>query len=275
MLEGIAQQILPTSTGFAARQTLAVLRKRNLNVAPMLHRVGLSERAFDDTESRISANAQAKLLEYAAEELGDSAFGVHLAQQANLRERRIAILRHVRCKTLGEAVPLYARYCRIVTEGVRLKTRQNQNDTVIEASFVGLSPHQFRQNVEFLLAVNLKGMRENAGRNVRPINVRFAHLRTSNLREFERFFGCPIEYGFSSDPWSFSNETLAMPHLFEDSYLLATLQPFCDQAAKERNTHRDPTVFSREPIAEAASARQSQQISRGRGGGDERANIVS
>ena len=146
---------------------------------------------------------------------------------------------------------------------------------MIEASFVGLSRHQFRQNVEFLLAVNLKGMRENAGRNVRPINVRFAHLRTSNLREFERFFGCPIEYGFSSDQWSFSNETLAMPHLFEDSYLLATLQPFCDQAAKERNTHRDPTVFSREPIAEAASARQSQQISRGRGGGDERANIVS
>jgi AraC-like DNA-binding protein len=236
MFEGIAQQILPTSTGFAARQTLAVLRKRNLDVAALLHRVGLSERAFDDPQSRISASAQAKLLEYAAEELGDSAFGLHLAQQANLREAGLLFYVTSAAKTLGEAVPLYARYCRIVNEAVRLKTRQNQNDTVIEASFVGLSRHQFRQNVEFLLAVNLKGMRENAGRNVRPINVKFAHLRTSNLREFERFFGCPIEYGFSSDQWSFSNETLAMPHLFEDSYLLATLQPFCDQAARERNT---------------------------------------
>ena len=79
-------------------------------------------------------------------------------------------------------------------------------------------------------------MREHAGRNVRPTNVAFAHARSSDLREFERFFGCPVEYGAPTDRWTFSNETLALPLLTGDPYLLETLQPFCDEAAKERNT---------------------------------------
>jgi hypothetical protein len=66
--------------------------------------------------------------------------------------------------------------------------------------------------------------------------VAFAHARNSDLREFERFFGCPVEYGAPSDQWSFSNETLALPLLTGDPNLLGTLQPFCDEAAKERNT---------------------------------------
>ena len=98
MVEDIIRQVLPTATGFAARQAIAVLRKRNIEVAPLLQHVGLSERDLDNRQGRISANAQAKLLECAAEALDDCAFGLHLAQQANLREAGIAILCHLRCK---------------------------------------------------------------------------------------------------------------------------------------------------------------------------------
>jgi AraC-like DNA-binding protein len=139
-------------------------------------------------------------------------------------------------RTLGETLPLYERYCRIVNEAVRVKLLPVQNGVVVEFNFVGLSRHHFRQNAEFVLAANLKGMRENVGRNIRPIRVTFAHPRNSHLPEFERFFGCPVEYGSASDQWSFSNETLAVPLITGDPYLLETLQPFCDQAARERNT---------------------------------------
>jgi Arabinose-binding domain of AraC transcription regulator, N-term/Biotin carboxylase C-terminal domain len=236
MIDGVTQQVLPTATGFAARQAIAVLRKRNIEVAPLLRRVGLSEGDLDNRQRRISANAQAKLLECAAEALGDSAFGLHLAQQANLREAGVLFYVTSAARTLGETLPLYERYCRIVNEAVRVKPLRIQNGLIVEINFVGLSRHHFRQNVEFVLAANLKGMRENVGRNIRPIGVTFAHPRNSNLPEFERFFGCPVEYGSASDQWSFSNETLAVPLVTGDPYLLETLQPFCDQAAKERNT---------------------------------------
>jgi AraC-like DNA-binding protein len=236
MFEGITKQILPTATGFAARQTLAVLRKRNIEVAPLLRRAGLSEHDLENRQRRISANAQAKFLECAAEALGDSAFGLHLAQQANLREAGVLFYVTSAARTLGETLPLYERYCRIVNEAVRVKPLRIQNGLIVEINFVGLSRHHFRHNAEFILAANLKGMRENVGRNIRPIGVTFAHPRNSNLQEFERFFGCPVEYGSASDQWSFSNETLAVPLISGDPYLLQTLQPFCDQAARERNT---------------------------------------
>jgi hypothetical protein len=40
---------------FAAGQAIAVLRRRNIEVAPLLRRVGLSERDFDNRHRRISA----------------------------------------------------------------------------------------------------------------------------------------------------------------------------------------------------------------------------
>src|SRR5208282_5385188 len=64
----------------------------------------------------------------------------------------------------------------------------------------------------------------------------FAFRSPVVLQEFERFFGCPVEYGSASDQWWFSNETLTVPLITGDPYLLETLQPFCDEAARERNT---------------------------------------
>ena len=238
MVEDTTRQVLPTATGFAAKQAIAALGKHKIDVAPLLRRVGLSERDFDNRQLRISAIAQVRLLEYAAEALGDSAFGLHLAQQANLREAGLLFYVTSAARTIGETLLLYERYCRIVNEAVRVKLLPVQNGVVVEFNFVGLSRHHFRQNAEFELAAILKGLREHVGRNVLPIGVTFAHPRNSNLQEFERFFGCPIEYGAASDQWSFSNETLAVPLITGDQYLLETLRPFCDEAARERNSVR-------------------------------------
>jgi hypothetical protein len=54
------RHVLPTVTGIAARLTLAVLKKQNVAVAPLLRRAGLSEHDFDGRQQRISAAPQGK-----------------------------------------------------------------------------------------------------------------------------------------------------------------------------------------------------------------------
>ena len=88
-------QVLPTVTGFAAKQAIAVLRKHNIPTAVLLHRAGLSEQEFaaGDVSSlnyRVSAVGQAKFLHYAAEAMEDSALGLHLAEQADPRDGLMA-----------------------------------------------------------------------------------------------------------------------------------------------------------------------------------------
>jgi hypothetical protein len=108
--------VLPSATGFAARQAIAILRRRDVPIASLLNRAGVSESDIDDPQHRIGAMAEDKLLEYAAETLKDSEFGLHLAQKANPREVGLLFYVASAADDIGDALALAARYCRIVNE---------------------------------------------------------------------------------------------------------------------------------------------------------------
>ena len=139
-------------------------------------------------------------------------------------------------KNFGEAWALFARYCRIVNESARLKISRQPEGAVVEISFVGIPRHRARQITEFQIALALKIFREITGRDIRPIRVACAHVRNADLREIQRAFGCPVEFGAPSDQLEFSNETFALSLVTGDPHLLETLRPFCDEAARARHT---------------------------------------
>ena len=236
MSEEKVRQALPTVTGIAARLTIAVLKKRNVAIAPLLRHAGLSEHDFDGRQRRISAASQAKFLEFAAAVMDDGAFGLHLAEEANPREAGLLFYVPSAANNIGEAVALFARYSRIANEAVRFKPVHATEGIIADISFVGLSRHRAKQVTEFGIALTIKGLREIAGRNIRPAHLSFIHPRNSDLREFESFFGCSVEFGASGDQIAFSNETVVLPLVTEDRHLLETLQPICDAAAQERGT---------------------------------------
>jgi hypothetical protein len=136
MTSGAAGRALPTVTGFAVVQAVAMLRKHNIAVAPLLRAAGLSEpdfgRAAGDqsmTSHRVSAQAQAKFLGYAAEAMDDSAFGLHLAEQADPRDVGILFYVASGAQTIIEALTLLARYFRIVNEAVRVHGEATASDS--------------------------------------------------------------------------------------------------------------------------------------------------
>ena len=114
--EETRRELLPSATGFAARQAIAVLRKHSVPIAPLLKRAGISEDDIDKRQARISALAQGKLLEYAAEALGDNEFGLHLAEHANPREVGLLFYVASAAEDIGEALTLAARYGRMSTK---------------------------------------------------------------------------------------------------------------------------------------------------------------
>jgi AraC-like DNA-binding protein len=234
--EETSRIILPSATGFAARLAIAVLRKHNVPIASLLKRAGVSEDDIDNRQRRISAIAQGKLLEYAAAALSDSEFGLHLAEQANPRQAGLLFYVSSAAETIGDALTLAARYGRIVNEAVRPKLIRSPEGVIVQTKFVGLPRHFAWQNAEFVIAAMVKGLREIAGRDFRPTQVTFTLARHTGLREFERFFGCPVEFSATADQFVLSKETLAIPLVTQDPDLLETLQPICEEAAKERNT---------------------------------------
>ena len=240
MAEETAQRVLPTVTGVrrgASDRGVTKARHRNRPAAAPSWVVGtrLAATDGDPLHHRISAVRQAEFLNYAAEARNDSAFGFHLAEHTDPRDAGILFYVASGAQNLNEALTLFARYFRIVNEAVRLNMTRSPQGLAVEIIFVGLPRHSLRQNAEFGISVLLKALRLIADRNVRPSWAAFAHARNSNLQEFGRFYGCPVEFGASSDLLQFSNESLAIP-LTGDAKLLKALRPFVEMAAKERHT---------------------------------------
>jgi AraC-like DNA-binding protein len=241
-------QGLPTAMGFAAKQAIDALRRRNVATTQVLRDAGISERdlaASGPLNHRVSAVGQSRLLDCAAEAIEDTAFGLHLAEETDPRDAGIIFYAMSAAENLGEALALLDRYSRIANEAARLKLTATPEGLVVEIGFVGLPRPLGRQGAEFLMAVTLRALRELAGRHIRPTRAAFAHARNADLPEYERFFGCPVEFGraagdgVSSDLLEFSNAAVSAPLLTADTKLLKALEPFCDMAAKERRTASD------------------------------------
>jgi AraC-like DNA-binding protein len=242
MEEETSQRGLPTTTGFAAREAIAMLRKHNIATAPLLLRAGLSEHGLaraanegNGLPQRVSAIGQCRFLDYAAEAMDDSGFGLHLAKQIDPRDVGLYFYASSAARDLGEALALFSRYSRIVNEAFRQKVTQGSDGVDIEVEFVGLPKYAARQNMEFVLAGIRTALRTITGSKVTPRSVTFSHNRNSDLREFERFFGCPVEFGAQNTALQISTDALHLPLITADPKLLRVLRPYCDAASKERD----------------------------------------
>ena len=236
MSEPPSATLLPTAKGFAMKHAIEDLAKRGIDASPLLRRAGLPEHGLHSSTLRVPAASQAKFLEYAAEAAGDSAFGLHLAEEMDPRSGGLLFYVASAAPNVEKALALFARYCRIGNESSRLKLEKIPEGLDVEFACVGVPRHRSRQITEFQLASVVRVCRFVTGLNLRPIRVAFAHARNSDLKPFGQFFGCGVEFAASSDRIAFSREALCASLVTEDRYLLETLQPFCEEAAKTRHT---------------------------------------
>lgn len=225
-----------TVSGIAARGALAFLRSRDIDPSPILRRAGLAGYEPNDARRRISAVAQAQFVEYSAQALRDTAFGLHLAQSTNPREAGLLFYVVSAGKDVREAMALFARYSRIVNDGVSVAVVQRSRGATLALRCVGIPRHNCRQNFEFGMALIVKSTREAVGRNINPDAVRLSHARTTDLKEFVRFFNCAIEFGALEDAMDFTDSVLDLPLVTSDRYLLETLRPYCEEATAARQT---------------------------------------
>ena len=226
----------PTAINFAINSAVAVLKRRDIEARPLLNRAGMSDEHVGDPPRRVSAVAQARFLEYAAEALGDDALGLHLAEAGDPRTIGLAFYVGSAARNLGEAMELLARFVCIADESACLKLVRQPDGVALEFKFVGLSRHLLRQQSEYALAMAIKAIRLASGQEVRPARVRIAHVRSIGLRDFVRFFGCPIEFNAPRDQLTFASEALALPLVTADPQLLLALHPICEAATAFANT---------------------------------------
>ncbi len=176
---------------------LDVCSLHGLNSHALLRQVGMDAGALVDSERHISAETLCKLLGLAAQESGNSAFGIQMAQHRQTLDFGIlgVLMRHQ--SNLREIWHAAMQYRKLLNDATVISLETSGELSILRFELLINSQTPQQQACELLAGVIMRTCQAVLGSAWSPREVRFMHAAPLEQYQHKQFFGCPIT--FSSD----------------------------------------------------------------------------
>ena len=229
---------IPSDTGAIARLACARLCEFGKDAAAVLAEAGATtEQAYNDAV-RLEVHKQIRILNLAAEELGDEVLGFHLGRNFNLREIGLVYYVMASSEQLSDALRNAERYSVILNDGFRLHFRQDDRTATIALDYVNVDRHSDRHQIEFWLVTLMRICRQITDSRVAPRHLRVRHRRDAAPAEFRTFFGTDIEFDAETDEIVFPSPVASLPVVGRDNFLNDLLRQYAEEALPRRSPQR-------------------------------------
>jgi AraC-like DNA-binding protein len=194
----------------------------------LLREAKIDERQLRDPDGRIPLAAVERLWRVAASQVPDPAFGLRVGGGTSMRDWGLVGYAAAYSSTLGSALKRFAHYSRVVSDALVVKL-----DTERDATWVRLDVQPalraFRPAVDARLAALMSACREMAGAPVTPLLVQLSYRQPPDVKEYERFFGAPLEFGALASSFLLRSEDLARRLAMADTTLVGYLETLADE----------------------------------------------
>jgi AraC-like DNA-binding protein len=194
----------------------------------LLREAKIDERQLRDADARIPLAAVERLWRVAAGHVSDPAFGLRIGAETSVREWGLVGYAVAYSNTLGSALNRFAHYSRVVSDALVIRI-----DTERDATWVRLDVQPalraFRPAVDTRLAALLSACREMTGAPVTPLLVQLSYREPADVKEYERFFAAPLEFGALASSFLLRSEDLARRLAMADKTLAGYLETLADQ----------------------------------------------
>ena len=224
------------------RQLAQELAKQGYPVRQLLTQAGISERALQGKDARIPFTKNAAFFELAAEATDNTNLGLEFAQSRDTRDAGLLGYVGLNSPTVKDALKNLSRYRHVMSDALEINVDELENSGNIRWWRRGLASARCRQYMEFGTTNLIRGLREVTRRRLRPVRVTFAHARNARIREFERFFGCPVEFGRRANLIELSQTDLSVPILDADKRLLDVLRGYCTEVLAKHRKRRPSLI---------------------------------
>ncbi|HEU4431133.1 MAG TPA: AraC family transcriptional regulator [Myxococcota bacterium] len=162
--------------------------------ARVLAEAGVEARELADPERWMPVRRAAALLNAAARELRDDAFGLHygLRREASA----VGVLRYAirHAPTVGAALRNADRFSGLQMQRGRMHFLPAGGLPLIRFEITPADYELLRWYSESVAVLGLRLVRSLCGEDWAPQRVRFGHSAPRDPREYERSFGCPVEF---------------------------------------------------------------------------------
>jgi AraC-like DNA-binding protein len=215
-----------------AGETVAWLESHGCATRPLLAKLRLDRRDLKYGR-QLPAIHFAAMLDFGAAQTRDGCFGLHRGGEFRLKNGGVLAYLAASAETLGEAVSHYQRYASIVCDGFTIERERDDEGVRLLLHVADPSWARCRHLAEFTMARTVSAMRVVTGVQLRPLSVRFAHVRAASGPECRRLFGCPVDFGARVDSLRLSADTLALRIPTADSRLGIMLRSYADGLLKQ------------------------------------------
>ena len=227
----------PTTSGALTRLAYARARVAGFDVEARLRKAHLTVRQIEDSGARLSVRDQISFLNLVASDLRDDFLGFHLALERDLRGLGWLYYVAASAENLREALRQAARYSSIVNEGISLQYVANGRVAMTIKS-VGFGRHLDRHQIEFIMTILLRMVRQLTGFRLTPLQMKFIHRRDRLCSRFIDFFGSELEFGAAADEATFATSVVDTSIIGADPFLNKLLIAYCEEALARRQSHR-------------------------------------
>jgi AraC-like DNA-binding protein len=212
MLQYLAERGIPSSEAFGASR--------------------IDARFAGAPDERVRGSQVESLWEFAAERTGDPLIGLHMAEAYNPGALDILGYVILSCRDVGEVLGKFARYVRLLNDGMRVELVRERKIAFCRCTFVEGMDNYLLRAPDHAIDATWGGL----ARELR----RLAAPRRKDLAEYDRIMGAPVRFGAPEDRFIVPVEHLAQPLRSANPALLHVFEQHAEAAlaAMEREDTR-------------------------------------
>ncbi|MFR0692970.1 AraC family transcriptional regulator [Enterobacterales bacterium AE_CKDN230030158-1A_HGKHYDSX7] len=233
---------------------LRVAEQHGCRVEPLLREIELPQEWLRDSIQRIPLPYLCRLLQRSASMTGLPHFGLVVGSKVHVSSYGVLGYMMMTSSTLGESLSLVHRYAAIVLDVPSSQTQISIDNGVVMVEDVLLDEQVSCAGAccltEALVAGRAAFGRWLIGCNVPLLGVKMTHTAMGDPVLYERYFGCPVEFGAGRNALSFSESLLSMRIVGAEPSTHKSLLLEADRQLGRAHTPRSVTGRLRALLAE-------------------------
>jgi AraC-like DNA-binding protein len=208
-----------------------------LDAPALVAQAGLPTACLSNPDLKIDAQVTLTLIEHAAAQAGDLAFGVRMGERrrmSNIGPLAVALRDE---PTLQHVLDVLVNHIRLHNEALVIQTERQGDVVVIRLDLLTEQGRYFRQGTELAVLVTLQNISLFMGAQWRPRMVCFAHAPPPSLAVHRRLFGVPVEFGHDFNGIVCNSSDLHAPNPSADPLMARYAEQFL------QSLHGQPRSF--------------------------------
>jgi len=215
----------------SVRSVLHYLKDHNfideVSHAELLQELDIPEALLNDQEARLPIIKYHQLWEKAKSISNDPAIGLHVGQQSVAELMGIVGNILVHSDSLEQGIEQYVRLFSLVNNGIELTFDKQGTTSLIE--FHHHKPEFYCiQDMERTLALAVQRTRQYVNDEIRMEKIGVAHPAPSYAQEYEKLFGCPVEFDKEVCSITLASRFLPFSPTQKNPYVRSALQRYAE-----------------------------------------------